>query len=148
MAADLLLAILHHLLIFMLAGILASELVLTRKGLSGRELRLLGHIDRMYGIVALAIIVIGIGRVFYGLKGWEYYVTNGAFWAKMAAFAGVGILSIRPTMRILAWRRAASAESYVVPDAEIAAARGLLKAEAAVFALIPIFAAMMARGIG
>lgn len=148
MLTDLLLAILHHLLMFLLAAVLASEFVLMRKGLSGRNLSILAHIDRMYGALALAIIVVGVCRVIFGLKGWEYYVGNHAFWGKMAAFALVGILSIRPTVRILQWNRAASADGYVVPDAEISAMRRFLVAELIAFAFIPIFAAMMARGVG
>lgn len=147
MMTDLLLAILHHLLMFMLAAIITSEFVLMRSGLSGRNLKILAHIDRMYGIVAMAIIVVGVGRVVFGLKGWEYYVANHAFWAKMAAFAGVGLLSVKPTVRILQWSRAGG-DSYVVPDAEIGAMRRFLAAELVLFALIPVFAAMMARGFG
>ena len=105
MAADLILAILHHLLAFLLAGVLAAEFVLVRRGLGGRNLSVLGHVDGAYGALAGAIILVGAGRVIFGLKGWEYYVYNHAFWAKMAAFALVGILSIAPTRRILRWRK-------------------------------------------
>ncbi len=142
---DLLLAILHHILVFSLAGILAAEWVLVRPGLSGQSLQLLGRIDGAYGGIAMAVIVVGICRVVFGLKGWEYYVSNHAFWGKMAAFVIVGLLSIRPTMRILAWRRA---DDAAVPDAEIAAVRTWLRAEIGFFGLILVFAAMMARGIG
>ena len=144
MLTDLLLAILHHLLMFMLAAALVAELVLIRNGLSGRDLKILAHVDRMYGIAAMAIIVVGVCRVIFGLKGWEYYVGNHAFWGKMAAFVLVAILSIKPTRRVAEWSRAA-AEGYVVPDAEIAAVRPLLRAQIFVFALISIFAAIMAR---
>ncbi|WP_420960245.1 DUF2214 family protein [Brucella sp. IR073] len=145
MLTDLLLAILHHLLMFMLAAALVSEIMLMRSGLSGRDLKILAHVDRMYGMVAIAILAVGICRVIFGLKGWEYYVANHAFWGKMIAFALVGLLSIKPTMRILRWSRAASGGTYVVPDAELAAARPFLKAQIVLFALIPIFAAIMAR---
>lgn len=150
MLIDLLLAVLHHVLAFGLAGVLAAELVLLRPGLAGRELRLMARIDQIFGALALAIVVIGIGRIFLGLKGWEFYVYNWAFWAKMAAFLLVGLLSIRPTMRIIAWRAAAGNATglYVVPDAEIASVRRLVHWEAAIFVLIPIFAAVMARGVG
>lgn len=149
MYSDLSLAILHHLLMFILAAVIAGEFVLMRKGLSGRNLSVLAHIDRMYGLVALAIIVVGVCRVIFGLKGWEYYVASHAFWGKMVAFALVGILSIKPTMRILQWARAGKAtDGYLVPDTEIAAMRRFLVAELIVFAFIPIFAAMMARGMG
>lgn len=148
MLTDLLLAILHHLLMFLLAAAIVGEFVLMRKGLSDRDLKVLSHIDRMYGLVAMAIIAIGVCRVIFGLKGWEYYVANHAFWAKMAAFAAVGLISVKPTIRILKWRRASKDGGYAVPDSEIAAMRRFLAAEIAVFALIPIFAAMMARGVG
>lgn len=146
MYTDLILAVLHHLLMFLIAAVIAGEFVLMRKGLSGRNLAVLAHMDRMYGVLALAIILVGVGRVVFGLKGWEYYVFNIAFWAKMAAFAAVGILSITPTVRILKWVRAG--EGFAVPDAEIVAMRRFLAAELVVFALIPVFAAMMARGFG
>ena len=142
---DLLLAILHHLLVFSLAGILAAELVLVRPGLTGQNLGLLGRIDGAYGGVALAVIVVGVGRVLFGLKGWEYYVGNHAFWGKMAAFVIVGLLSIRPTMRIIAWRRSGTG---VAPEAEILAMRSWIKGEVFFLALVLVFAAAMARGIG
>ena len=144
---DLLLAILHHLLVFTLAGILAAEWVLIRPGLSGPSLQLLGRVDGAYGGVAMAVIAVGVCRVIFGLKGWEYYVSNHAFWGKMVAFVVVGLLSIRPTMRIIAWRKSAGA-SGAVPDGEILAVRSWLKGEIAFLALILVFAAMMARGIG
>lgn len=150
MFVDLLLAIVHHLLVFALAGVLAAELALVRPGLAGRELRLVARIDQIFGALAMAIVIVGVGRVFLGLKGWQFYAYNWAFWVKMAAFAVVGLLSIRPTMRIIAWRGAARNATglYVVPDAEIAGVRRLIRWEAAVFLLIPVFAAIMARGIG
>jgi putative membrane protein len=146
---DLLLAIAHHLLIFMLVAVLAAEMTLVRPGLAGTSLGRLARLDQLYGVIAMLIIVVGFSRVFYGLKGWEFYIYNWVFWAKVAAFITVGLLSIGPTMRFAAWNRAAGADaSYSVPKDQIAAARGYMRAEAAVFVLIPIFAAAMARGYG
>ncbi len=149
MHADLVLAILHHLLVFALFGLLAAEAVLLRPGLTGERLALLARLDGLYGGVATAVVVVGIGRLIWGLKGWEYYLGSWSFWAKMAAFAAVGIASIPPTLRILAWRRAARLDAgHVVPDGEIVRVRRLLRAELALFVLILAFAAMLARGIG
>jgi putative membrane protein len=142
---DLLLAILHHFLVFSLAGLLAAELALVRPGLSGSNLSLLGRIDGAYGGVAGAVVIVGICRVIFGLKGWEYYVSNHAFWGKMIAFVIVGLLTIRPTRRILAWRRSGTG---TVPDSEIASVRSWLKGEALFLALVLVFAAAMARGVG
>lgn len=145
--ADLALAILHHLLVFSLAGIIGAEFVLVRGDLTPATLSRLARIDRYYGLIAGLVILVGIGRVFYGLKGWEFYVFNWMFWAKMAAFAAVGLLSIRPTLSFVAWNRQASADKrFEVPAAELASVRAALRAQALVFLLIPVFAASMVRG--
>jgi putative membrane protein len=146
---DLVLAILHHLLVFSLAGIIAAEFVLIRNELSVSTLSRLARIDRHYGMVAMLVILVGASRVFWGLKGWEFYVYNWVFWAKMAAFAGVGVLSIVPTMRFIAWNRQAVADpGWRVPEAEYASVKTCVRWEAVVFLLIPVFAAAMARGYG
>jgi putative membrane protein len=149
MLLDLLLAILHHILTFALAAALAVEFALVRPGLAGRDLRVLAHVDQAYGGLAGAVVVVGILRVMYGLKGWEFYVYNTSFWAKMAAFAAVGLLSVVPTVRIAGWRRGMRAATglYVPPDAEVAGVRRLIRWQLAIFLLIPVFAAMMARGV-
>jgi putative membrane protein len=146
---DLILAIAHHLFIFALVAVIAAEAVLMRPGLTGNALARLARFDGIYGGVAVLVLVVGFLRVFYGEKGSDYYFSNWAFHAKLTAFIVVGLLSIPPTVRIMRWRREASANpGYVVPDTEISRARSFLIAEMAVFILIPIFAAMMARGIG
>ena len=142
---DLILACTHHLLILSLAGCLVAELTLVRPGLSAADLPRLGRIDGAYGGLAMAIILVGIARVMFGLKGWEYYVYYPVFWAKMAAFVAVGLLSVAPTLRINAWRRAAVNGMDAVPAAEIASLRSYLKGQAAFLALVAILAAMMAR---
>jgi putative membrane protein len=147
MLVDLLLAILHHLLVFVLFAILAVELVWLKRDLDAAALTRIARLDMVYGIVAGLIVVVGVSRVFFGIKGYEYYVVSPSFWAKMVAFAAVGLLSIPPTRRILAWRRRAAGEpGFVPPAAEIAAARRFLHVEATIFLLIPVFAAAMARG--
>lgn len=146
---DLVLAIAHHLLVFSLAGIIAAEFVLVRNEMNAATVRRLAGIDRHYGIVAMLVVAVGAARVYWGLKGWEFYVYNWVFWAKMAAFAGVGLLSIMPTMRFLSWRRLAGADpDWRVPEAQLAPVRTCIRAEAALFLLIPVFAAAMARGYG
>jgi putative membrane protein len=146
---DLMLAILHHLLILSLAGLLSVERVLVRPGLSGASLTTLARMDAAYGATAVLILVVGFGRVFLGAKGSAFYLENPLFWAKIAAFGVVGLLSILPTIVILRWSRQAKADPAFTPsDAEIAKVRRALGWELVVFALIPIFAAAMARGYG
>lgn len=146
---DLLLAILHHLAVFTLVGILAAEFALLRPGLSGPRLNQLARIDGAYGGVAGLVIVAGFMRVFFGASGPEYYLTNWVFWCKIGAFVLVGLLSIRPTLTILGWnRQAKSNPDFVPPNTEIAASRPFLYGQIALLAFIPMFAAAMARGYG
>lgn len=146
---DLVLTILHHLLAFSLAGIIAAEFALIRNELTPATLRRLMRVDRHYGMLAMLIIIIGIGRVFYGLKGWEFYVYNWVFWAKMAIFTAVGLLSIVPTIRFITWnRQAAMDNAFRVPVQELASVRRYVWLEALLFLAIPAFAAAMARGYG
>lgn len=146
---DLLLAILHHFLVFALAAALAMEIALVRPGLRDGQLALLAWIDRAYGSIAGAVVLVGIARVAFGLKGWEYYVWYWVFWAKMLAFAAIGLLSTLPTRRIIGWRRSAVAgPGFVVAEAEIGAVRSYLFAEVFCLALVLAFAAAMARNVG
>ena len=147
--AELILAILHHLLVFSLAGIIAAEFVLIRNEMTASTIHRLAQIDRHYGMIAGLVILVGIARVLYGLKGWEFYVYNWVFWAKMIAFLIVGLLSIVPTMRFMSWNRQAGQDpAFAIPAAELASAKGYIRAQAAIFLLIPVFAAAMARGYG
>jgi putative membrane protein len=143
---DLLLALAHHLLVFGLAALLAAEAALLRPRLDRRQLRLLGRLDSSYGIFAVLILVVGFARVFFGVRGPEFFLTNYWFWAKIAVFVVVGILSAPPTIRFIAWRRAATLDSgFSVSEAEIVRARRFLIAELVLFAFIPLLAAAMVR---
>ena len=147
---DLALAIVHHLIVFGIAAVLAAELALMRPAaMSPHTVRLLGRFDAAYGLLALAILGAGFIRVYYGAKGPDFYLHNHAFWGKMAAFAVVGLVSAPPTLRIAAWKKALKADAaFTPPLQEVGRLRRLLLIEIHVFALILIFAAAMARGIG
>ena len=146
---DLSLAIVHHLLVFLLAGVLAFEVGVIRPTMKSEDILRVSRVDNWYGILAAAIIVVGFSRAIYAAKGWAYYEVNGFFWAKIAAFAVVGLLSIMPTIQIIRWRRAVKADAAFLPAVPaIAGVRRYLWAEVAFFALIPAFAAAMARGYG
>jgi len=143
---DLVLAIAHHLLMFALVAVLVMELMLARPGLGAGRLDRLGSLDLSYGALAGLLLAVGFARVFLGLKGPDYYLGNVFFWLKIACFLMVGVLSVPPTRRIIAWRGKARIEPGFAPsDAEIATVRRYMHAEALFFVLIPVFAALMAR---
>jgi putative membrane protein len=141
MLTDLILAILHHLAIVSLIILLAFEFALVKPGITLADLRKVAKLDAAYGASAGLVIVIGIFRVVWGIKGAAFYLANPWFWAKMASFLAIGLLSIPPTLQLLKWRK----QDELPPDAEIARLRGFIHAEVALLALVVVFAAAMAR---
>lgn len=146
---DLSLAVVHHILVFALAGVLAFEIGAIRTNMTAREAARVARVDLWYGILAAAIIAAGFFRAVFAAKGWGYYSANAFFWAKIGTFALVGLLSIGPTMAIIGWRRAVARDSSFSPTAaDIKRVRRFLWSEAILFGFIPAFAAVMARGYG
>jgi putative membrane protein len=148
MATDLHLAIAHHLLIFILFGILVSELVMVRQSMTGDDIKHVAMIDLWYGVVALLILMVGFSRAVFAAKGWAYYSVNSFFWAKIAVFVLIALLSIWPTVKYLNWSREFRT-AHTVPDAvSVSVVRRILWLEMILFAFLPAFAAAMARGYG
>jgi putative membrane protein len=149
MLTDLILAILHHVAIVTLIVLLAVEFALLRPGLSATDLRRLTNMDAAYGATAGLVIAFGICRVVWGLKGPDYYLANVWFWAKMASFVLIGLLSIPPTMKLLTWRRALKQDPLFLPPApDVARLRSFVHAEVGLLILVVAFAAAMARYSG
>lgn len=141
---DLILASGHHVAALLLFGALFAEFLMLRPDAGEATFRRLGIVDAIYGASAGLVLAFGIGRLLFAARGWEFYQHNAAFWLKMALFAGVGLLSIPPTLAFRRWRKAAR----LADVAGIARVRRYLHLQLALFALIPIAAAAMARGYG
>lgn len=140
------LAWLHFILAFLLVGALCAELFVLRLSVTAPVARLLLRIDLFYGASALLLIMAGASRVVWGAKGWDFYQSNHAFWAKMAVFALIGLISISPTRAFLRWVKAANADAnFVAPEAEVRRARLLVATEVHLIAVLLAFAVLLAR---
>lgn len=143
------LAWLHFLFAFILVGSIVAELFILRLPVDGRVARLLLRVDLFYGASAVLIILAGVSRVIWGAKGWDYYEAQPFFWAKIAVFALIGIISILPTRTFMRWVKAANADpKFAPPDAEVKRVRAMVMTETHLVALVLLFASLMARGIG
>jgi putative membrane protein len=140
---------LHFVLAFILVGSIMAEAFILRLAVDGRVARLLLRVDLFYGASAVLLILVGVSRVIWGAKGWAYYQDQPFFWAKMATFGAIALLSILPTRTFTRWVKQAGADaSFVVPEADAKRVRRLVTIEAHLIALLVLFAALMARGIG
>ncbi|WP_457282368.1 DUF2214 family protein [Polaromonas sp. P5_D5] len=149
MVLESLLAYAHLLAILTMVVFLASEAALCRtEWLNAAVIERLGKIDMVYGISAGAVFLTGLARVFLGSKGAAWYAHNPLLYVKLVMFLAIGLISIKPTMMFLRWRRELRA-SGALPDAlEVKQARRLVMVQAHILPFIPLAAVFLARGFG
>lgn len=146
---DAALSYLHFAFALILAGALAAEAFILRLPVDGRVARLLLRADLFYGISAVGVIAAGVARVFWGAKDAAFYGAQPFFWAKMATFAVIGIISILPTRAFISWVKQANQNpGFTAAEADAKRMRRLVMIELHLLALVPLFAALMARAIG
>jgi putative membrane protein len=148
MVSEAIAAYAHYLSIFVTLSCLVAEFVLFRPNMEAATVRLLPRLDLAYLVAVICIIVTGLLRVFFFAKGADYYAANYVFWIKMGLFVIVGLLSLPPTFAFIANRRRAAGGALVLDEPGYRRIRRYIHAELGVFALIPLAAALMARGIG
>ena len=149
LATEVILAYLHFAAILTFVWFVAKQWTLLRAGPAALDLRRLALSDVGVGLAAIGVVATGVARLAFGAKPLAFYLKNPVFHAKIGLFVLVGLISIVPTMRILAWRRAHKADPAFRPDE--AAWRRVCRCvmiELHGIALIPLLAVMMARAIG
>jgi putative membrane protein len=144
-----LLAFLHHLAAFALAAAVAIQFVLIRSGLDAANARRLSAADAVLGLSALAVLVVGLLRVFYFEKGATYYFQSVPFIVKLSVFVIVALASIYPTVQFASWRKALKRGPMpAVAPGKLRAIRKVIHWELAGIVVILLCAALMARGVG
>jgi putative membrane protein len=149
MLLDACLSFAHFTAVFLVVGTLVAEAFVIRLPPSAPMVRLLSRIDLFYGVSAGLVIVAGAARVFWGIRSASYYAGQPFFWAKLGVFALVGLISVAPTLKFMAWRKRLRTDETALPsEVEVKSVRRLIMVEAHLLAFVPLFAALMARGIG
>lgn len=142
-------AYLHFVAIFLLFALLVLEHQLFSQPLNFKRARSLFRADTAFGIVAGLVLVTGAMRAMRYGKGFDYYLNNSFFHAKIGVFVIVALLSIYPTVTFLKWRPALKAGQ--VPQLTSTSTRWvklIIRIELLALLLIPLLAALMARGFG
>ena len=149
MMTDALLAYFHYSAIFLLFAFLTAEAMVLRNPLDANAVRLLARVDLWYFAAATLALVSGLMRLFWGAKGVGFYSANPLFHVKVALFIAIGLLSVAPTMQFFRWAGKIKADAqFAPPEMERRRARRLVMMEIHLAALLPLFAVLMARGIG
>ena len=146
---DAALAYLHFAAIFILFAFLTVQAVLLKGELDARTVRQLGRCDLWYAGSAGAVLLTGFLRAGLGAKGGDFYFSAWPIYVKIALFVIVGLMSIKPTLTYIQWRRAYEHDAaWSAAPAEHARIRRIVMAELHLAALIPVFAVIMSRGLG
>jgi putative membrane protein len=144
-----LIAFLHHLAAFTLFAALVVELILIRGELTVAKARRILVVDGVFGASAGVLLVVGLLRVFYFEKGAYYYFHTWTFSTKLTLFIVVGLLSIKPTLEFLSWRKdVRQGQAPSVSAEKLRALRMLIHLELLGVVVIILMAALMAKGIG
>ncbi len=119
-----------------------------RGTLNAAGLQRLFAADSVWGLAAGLWLLTGLLRAFGGLeKGTAFYLASTLFWTKMALFAVIVLLEIRPMTTFIRWR--IGLRRGAMPDTS--SARGLYLVNHVQMALVVLMifvAAFMARGFG
>jgi putative membrane protein len=103
--------------------------------------------DALWGVAAGLWLASGLARAFGGLeRARTFYTHNGFFMLKMALFAAIFALEIRPMVTFIRWRSARRRGAFQLPTAQLGPLIRLNDLEIAVLVVIPVVASLMARG--
>ena len=149
MVLDALLAYAHFASLFIMVSFIGAEAMLLRTQPGALSILALARSDIGYFLSAMLVIATGLLRLFLGAKGAAFYSGNPLLYVKLVLFAAVGIISIKPTLQFIRWRKAVVADpSFRPATTAVASARRLVFLEMHLIALIPLAAVFMARGAG
>lgn len=149
MTLEALLAYAHLLAILTMVVFVSSEAALCRaEWMNARVVERLGKVDMIYGIAAAAVLLTGLARIGWGIKGSAWYWSNGLLHLKLALFVAVALMSIKPTLTFRRWIRQLKADGALPDEAQVKTARKWVMIQAHLIALVPLAAVFLARGFG
>jgi len=142
------LAALHLLAVLTLVVFLSSQAALCRaEWMNAAVVRRLARLDLIYGIAALALLLTGLARLYWGTKGVSWYVSQPLFHVKVTLFVLVALLSIKPSLTFRRWLRGLAA-GQALPDAQdVASTRRWIMVQAHLVPVIAVIAVFWARGM-
>lgn len=149
MLLESILAYLHFITILALVVFLTSEAALCRvEWMNAAVVHRLVRLDVYYLCAAIAVLLSGVARTLWGMKGVAFYWHQPLLHAKLGVFVVIGLMSLKPTMMFMRWRKDLNASGALPAEHDVRSARRWIMVEAHLLIVIPLFAAFLARSIG
>lgn len=148
MTFEAILASLHLVAILTAVVFLSSEAALCRsEWMHAAVVRRLARLDMIYGLAALALLLTGIARMAWGVKGLTWYVSQPLFHLKMLLFFGAALLSLRPTFTIRRWLKTLNQQGTLPPAEAVRTTRQWIMVQAHIIPVVAVVAVFWARGL-
>lgn len=148
MTIEAVLASVHLLAILTLVVFLSSQAALCRiEWMNAAVVQRLARLDMIYGIAAVILLLTGIARLVWGVKGIGGYIGSPLFHLKMTLFVVVVLLSIKPTLTFRRWKKTLDATGQLPAAEEVAKTRQWIMRQAHVVPIIAVVAVFWARGM-
>lgn len=147
MTLEAVLAALHLVAILTFVVFLSSQAALCRtEWMNAAVVERLARLDMIYGVAAMVMIASGLARLFWGVKGLSWYVSQPLFHIKITLVVAMAILSIWPSIMFRRWQRNQQATGALPSAVEVKKVRRLVMIQAHVLPLVAVIAVFWARG--
>ena len=148
MTLEAVLASLHIVAILTMVVFLSSEVALCRnEWMNAAVVQRLARLDMIYGIAAVFLLLTGIARLVWGVKGMGGYVSSPLFHFKMILFVGIVLVSIKPTFTFRRWKKQLDADGTLPSADEVTNIRRWLMRPAHMVPVVAVVAIFWARGM-
>lgn len=149
MTLEAILASAHLLAILTIVVFITSETALCRGAwINARVVERLVAVDRIYLVGLAAVLLTGLARTWWGIKGMAWYWTDWLLHLKLALFIAIVLLAIRPAVMYRRWRAQLQRTGALPDEAQLTSVRRQVMVAAHLIAIMPVIAAFLARGFG
>ncbi len=147
MTLEAILASAHLVAILALVTFMSSQAALCRtEWMNAAVVERLVRLDVIYQISMAALVASGLVRIFWGIKGASWYLTQPMLHAKLTLLLVMIALSIPATLAFRRWRSAVRSSGALPAAAQVRSTRRLIMVQSQLLPLVGVIAAFWARG--
>lgn len=148
MTLETVLAYLHLMAILSWVVFISSTAALARvEWLNAAVVDRLVRVDLIANVGGVLVLLTGLARIAWGMKGAAWYGAQPLLWAKLALMAVMLAAGWRTRVQLLGWQRQLHSGGRLPQADEIATLRQRVMRSSHLMLLLPIAGVMLARGI-
>ena len=148
MTLEAIFASLHMLAILTAVVFMSSQAALCRtEWMNAAVVRRLARLAVIYVGALLVLLLTGVVRLVWGIKGWDWYVSQPLFHWKMLLFVVMAALAVWPSIQLRKWHQALEATGALPAEDAVRAVRRWIMVQAHIMPVIAVIAVFWVRGM-